>query len=121
MKHVTDNPDEHLERNPFPELHRPPSQISDSSPRHKTEDSSARENSSRSRSPKSFLSPARSDVDKYKSNEAVAEVEVKEGHAESLPDITTGEQDEAKVRIRPMFLSLFSPELMILRTSLGSS
>ena len=109
MKHVTDNPDEHLERNPFPELHRPPSQISDSSPRHKTEDSSARENSSRSRSPKSFLSPARSDVDKYKSNEAVAEVEVKEGHAESLfkPDITTGEQGEGKVRIRPAFLPPF--------------
>ncbi|KAI0368056.1 alpha/beta-hydrolase [Pilatotrama ljubarskyi] len=80
VKHVTDSSDEHLLRNPFPELHRPPSEISDSEseheaggPRHPSRGTHKRGSSDRS------------DVELYRSNEAMAEIEVNQGKADRLP------------------------------------
>ena len=83
VKHVTDNSEAHLERNPFPELHRPPSQISDTEPVHKDDRSqSPSEKASDSARPPS--SPTRTEVEQYRINEQKAEEEVKLGHAEKL-------------------------------------
>ena len=95
VKHVTRNSPEHLERNPFPELHRPPEDISpdDSSDEDDDRPRRPRQPSDRSsrfsgvfstekekRSPPA-PSPAfdHEDVRLYKDNEAKAKVEVSQG------------------------------------------
>ncbi|KAI0722242.1 alpha/beta-hydrolase [Cerioporus squamosus] len=84
VKHVIDNSEAHLERNPFPELHRPPSQISDTEPLHKRD--RRRRPSEKTPDPaEPHLSPTRSEIDKYRSNEEKAEQEVNHGFAEKLP------------------------------------
>ncbi|KAI0356462.1 alpha/beta-hydrolase [Trametes cingulata] len=97
VKHVTDSSDEHLLRNPFPELHRPPSEISDSEsehdgggPRHPsrgTKLSSTNVPPKRPRGPfeGGRSSSDRSDVELYRSNEAMTEIEVNEGKTDRLP------------------------------------
>ncbi|CDO68138.1 hypothetical protein BN946_scf185003.g10 [Trametes cinnabarina] len=90
-KHVIDNSSEHLSRNPFPELHRPPSEISDAD----SDDGAAIPPQRRRSKGKFHFSKRpqatgrsmdsggeRTDVELYRSNEAMAEQEVKEGKAE---------------------------------------
>ncbi|RPD66751.1 alpha/beta-hydrolase [Lentinus tigrinus ALCF2SS1-7] len=106
VKHVVDNPGAHLERNPFPEFHRPPSQISDTEPVHKRD----RHRSPSEKTPdtaKPLLSSTQSEIDKYRSNEQEAEQEVKHGQAERLPEQpetlpfeTSGEDIPAVLMVR---------------------
>ncbi|KAI9066431.1 alpha/beta-hydrolase [Trametes sanguinea] len=92
-KHVIDNSSEHLSRNPFPELHRPPSEISDSEA--EDEDAAPRRQSHPNKKFHSSKRPPKlgrsidsrgdqTDVERYRSNEAAAEQEVKEGKAEKI-------------------------------------
>lgn len=82
MKHVIDNSEDHLERNPFPELHRPPSAISDSNPNPKDGSNSD------GKSPRIPKNPDndKSDIGLYRASEAVTEKEVEHGLAEKVPD-----------------------------------
>lgn len=102
VKHVTDNSSEHLLRNPFPELHRPPSEISGSESEDEARPSGKHPSSKFRRSqhakhPKPASGPLgsadsegdRTDVELYRSNEATAEREVKQGQAEKLPSDTS--------------------------------
>ncbi|KAI0751533.1 alpha/beta-hydrolase [Daedaleopsis nitida] len=83
VKHVIDNSEDHLERNPFPELHRPPSAISDSQPMDGSSSDASTPLGKSHRTPKN---PEKSDIDMYRVNEAVTEKEVEHGHAEKVPD-----------------------------------
>ncbi|OSC99002.1 alpha/beta-hydrolase [Trametes coccinea BRFM310] len=92
-KHVIDNSSEHLSRNPFPELHRPPSEISDAESEHEHAGSRRRSHHKKSHfSSKRPRNPSRSvesgddrtDAELYRLNEATAEREVKEGKAEKV-------------------------------------
>ncbi|KAH9894438.1 alpha/beta-hydrolase [Cubamyces lactineus] len=102
VKHVTDNSSEHLLRNPFPELHRPPSEISGSESEDEARPSGKHPSSKFHRSqhakhPKPASGPLgsadsegdRTDIELYRSNEATAEREVKQGQAEKLPSDTS--------------------------------
>ncbi|KAI0677037.1 alpha/beta-hydrolase [Trametes maxima] len=84
VKHITDSSNEHILRNPFPELHRPPSKIpeSDSETEAATESSKIK----RPRGPFGDKESGgeRSDVQMYKPNEAIVEKEVQRGEAEQL-------------------------------------
>ena len=94
VKHVTENSADHLDRNAFPELHRPRSRIYDSSGSDaESPHLPGSPSSKRPRIPKDLRSPNRSGVDLYQKNEAQVEDEVLHGQAETLPDrIPPGEQ-----------------------------
>ena len=89
MRHVTDNSEaERLERNPFPELHRPPTDVE---PDHdQPSDARSRAKQMAGNAKNSFpaeighLGRQRSDVELYKKNEEVKQ-EVKTGQAEKIP------------------------------------
>lgn len=100
VKHVTRQSAEHLARNPFPELHRPPSDISDSDfddedrprqPKQSSQRGSSRladifkgEDKGEDKAPPPAESNAtRSDVKLYKANEEKTEIEVAEGNVDS--------------------------------------
>ena len=83
MKHVTDNSEAHLERNPFPELHRQASHISDTEPVHE-EHPSRFPSEKAPDSAKPPLSPTRTEVEQYRINEQKTEEEVKHGYAEKM-------------------------------------
>jgi hypothetical protein len=98
VKHVTSHSSEHLERNPFPELHIPPAKIDD--PEGEVEARSSRRKSGKSnslmtifqREDSSKKSPSstmrqRSDVLLYRENEAVAKEEVREGDVATEEDV----------------------------------
>ncbi|RDB22775.1 AB hydrolase superfamily protein C4A8.06c [Hypsizygus marmoreus] len=96
-KHVSDSSEEHLQRNPFPELHRPPSEISTASEaddehpsalKHKT---SKKTKASRPKEKRKSSDP--SDVKIYKQNEANVFKEVQRGEAEKMPPSHSVGQD----------------------------
>ncbi|RDX53666.1 alpha/beta-hydrolase [Lentinus brumalis] len=105
VKHVIDNSEAHLERNPFPELHRPPSDISDTEPVHKRDRrrTPSEKTSDRAKPP---LSPSRTEIDKYRFNEQQAEQEVKQGHAEKLPAHTEAPPSECSGEDIPAVLMI---------------
>lgn len=92
MKHVTNNSEEHLDRNPFPELHRPPSEISTSS---EPDDEGRRETAYNVKAmlgAKSIPSPSishigsqKSDVKLYKENESNVAKQIKADETEQMP------------------------------------
>lgn len=91
IKHATSNSPEHLALNPFPELHRPPSEVStDDEPETPQKPSlfffSA---SSLRRKPKSEISSRKDDdapdVKLYKQAVEVTSEAVKQGHVEGVP------------------------------------
>ncbi|KAH9927178.1 alpha/beta-hydrolase [Epithele typhae] len=85
IKHVTDNTEEHLERNPFPELHRPPSEISASS----EGSADGEEDASKTRDGRARQRPDnRSDVELYRQNEIRLEQEVQDGNVDMTQDRT---------------------------------
>ncbi|KAI0650222.1 alpha/beta-hydrolase [Trametes meyenii] len=89
IKHVTDSSNEHILRNPFPELHRLPSKIPE--PDSETETATKSSQFERSKGPfgNTESHGERSDVQIYKSNEVVTEREVQQGDAEQLPQYDT--------------------------------
>ncbi|CAL1701139.1 unnamed protein product [Somion occarium] len=103
IKHVTRYSPEHLEQNPFPELHRPPSEISDP-PSPDEEDHPSLEVPSGKKSPpkdagKRRFRPdhdngTRSDVELYRENESKTKLEVKSGDVRFVPDGSPATEDE---------------------------
>ena len=77
MKHVTDNTPEYLERNPFPELHRPPLHITPTEQEHDQSNISSK-NSGR------FTTSHLSDSELYRANETSVLREVESGKTEKL-------------------------------------
>ncbi|KAL4249093.1 hypothetical protein ABKN59_005778 [Abortiporus biennis] len=99
VKHVTTNSEEHLARNPFPELHRPPSPVSDSSSedvdnsdlswrgrRHKKQAKTDSSRSNQIRKAVQDLPPSTSALDsaRYEENRKVTEDEVARGEVDKL-------------------------------------
>ncbi|KZT72544.1 alpha/beta-hydrolase [Daedalea quercina L-15889] len=99
VKHVTQQPPDHLARNPFPEFHIPPEELDDSDD--DSEDAGGRPPTQRAinSGERAIMgrSPAR-DVptgqDDFKSNEERAKEEVKEGEAEQMPAGTESESEK---------------------------
>ncbi|KAH9942586.1 alpha/beta-hydrolase [Amylocystis lapponica] len=79
VKHVTGHSAEHLDRNPFPELHLPPSDVSDSD----SEDEAECHDHDVKRSPKPSTPTG---VRRYKENEEKTKEEVNTGDAEKMPE-----------------------------------
>ncbi|KAI0772028.1 alpha/beta-hydrolase [Trametes elegans] len=104
VKHVTDNSEAHLRRNPFPELHRPPSEISESesegeaagphlnSDAKKSHRAKRRERRSAARVGTDSPNSDRSDVDLYRATQTAVEEEVRRGEAEKLPSQATSSE-----------------------------
>ncbi|KAI0700770.1 alpha/beta-hydrolase [Cytidiella melzeri] len=93
VKHVTSHSAEHLERNPFPELHIPPAEIDDPTP---DEEKPERNNplaamflqSEPKNGTPSPSTSRRSDVALYRQNEEVAKEEAREGDTETKDDVS---------------------------------
>ncbi|KZT13024.1 alpha/beta-hydrolase [Laetiporus sulphureus 93-53] len=88
VKHVATQPADHLERNPFPELHIPPEELSDTD----SEDDHNRERpptkhtvDSGEKVLKEAIPSARSGAEHFKHNEEKAKEEVKRGEVDQMP------------------------------------
>ncbi|KAI0824710.1 alpha/beta-hydrolase [Trametes gibbosa] len=93
VKHVTDSSEEHLLRNPFPDLHAPPSETSDTESRQDSvpphlptasKISSRPKPAQRPHSERSGSGSGHSDVEMYRSNEAIAKEEFRRGTAGTI-------------------------------------
>lgn len=84
MKHVSHHDAEHLERNPFPELHRPPSEIS---PQTEAVEKHPAVLKSKIKHTEPVEGPQRSDSDvrMFRQNEANAEEQVKHKYTDAMP------------------------------------
>lgn len=87
MKHVSAHDAEHLQRNPFPELHRPPSDISTTNEANEQRLPAWKSKVNKSNQPGKMNQRATDppDVKLYKQNEFNATREVKGGDAEKMP------------------------------------
>ncbi|KAG6915654.1 hypothetical protein DXG01_010524 [Tephrocybe rancida] len=90
VKHVSHHDAEHLERNPFPELHRPPLEIPVATEAGEHEHplrERATKHLRRSQDGEKKHSPDKLDAKLYKQNEAVVNNEVKQGDVDLIPGV----------------------------------
>ena len=96
VKHVTSHSAEHLERNPFPELHLPPAEISESS----SENAAHRDRGVRGAKMKHPLAReiTPDDIQQYRANEETAKDEVDAGEAERMSRNGDSNAESGEVR-----------------------
>jgi hypothetical protein len=87
VKHVSHYDAEHLKRNPFPELHRPPSEISPETEAVEKQPSTLKSklHDSTRPEPESERKVSSSDVRMFKQNEATAKEEVGKKYTDAMP------------------------------------
>ncbi|EGO02176.1 hypothetical protein SERLA73DRAFT_49053 [Serpula lacrymans var. lacrymans S7.3] len=91
VKHVTQNSDEHLAQNPFPELHRPASHISSDSHSDKQNKTSHQPKHKHKEKVSSPSQKEKTDVQLYKENEDELEKQIQNHKAEQVPCLAHGD------------------------------
>lgn len=100
VKHVTSHSQEHLDRNPFPELHRPPSEVSTGSePEHDPKSNNMFGSKQSPREDLNHSASEKSDVKLYKANKDQVPGEVKAGEVHKMPEAGSIHVDDETNRV----------------------